>query len=107
MTTTTLAPEHTCYGATFLGQTAEAAERECPAHEAARLRRLPRAMVQLEPYASIEDPAEPDFAAYVALAQCPVHGLEAVVGTRNVSTGYDTCAADELACGRLDPESIF
>jgi hypothetical protein len=68
--------------------------------------RAPRAIIDLEPYPSLEDPSEPDWAEYSVLGTCPVHGLEPVTSTR-VSGGSDPWELYVMACGRIDEAMTF
>jgi hypothetical protein len=73
-------------------------------------RRKANAEIDAEPYASLEDPNEPDWAPYVRMAECREHPghLEPVTGHRIIPTGPgDLCDVGVFACGAIVVEDVF
>jgi hypothetical protein len=78
----------------------------CGCPEQRLLRRLRNAELAYEPYD--DGTGEPDWAPYVRLAECDVHGLEAVTGHRIIPTGPgDLCHVGTFACGAIVGEDVF
>jgi hypothetical protein len=55
-----------------------------------------------------QQPFPDDYADFVPMGQCPIHGLEPYRSeSREVGTGYDICLASVFTCGELDTDTIF